>query len=273
MQRGNALETPSDVQRPEHATAPLHGQVAWVTGGGTGIGRAAAQALGRLGATVVVSGRRQSELEAVVAELRADGVRCVARDVDVAAAAAVDAAAASIAADFGGVDMLVCSAGMNLPDRHWESLTADGFARVVATNLNGVASCVAAVLPGMRSRRRGSIVVVSSWAGWSYLSFSGVAYSASKAALGPVVASINDQEGRHGVRATLLCPAETATPMMRARPVPPSDEAMARMLRPEDVADAAAYVCSAPPHVCLNEIVISPVWNRIYIGAEDLKAR
>lgn len=267
------METPSKTQRPQHAAAPLHGQVAWVTGGGTGIGRATARALGQLGAMVVVSGRRQPELEGVAAELTADGVRCVARAVDVAAAAAVDAAATAIAGDFGSIDLLVCAAGMNLPDRHWQSLTADGFARVVATNLIGVASCVAAVLPAMRARGRGTIVVVSSWAGWSYLPFSGVAYSASKAALGPVIVSINDQEGRHGVRATLLCPAEVATPMMRERPVPPSDEAMARMLRPDDVADAVAYACSAPPHVCLNEIVISPVWNRIYIGAEDLKAR
>lgn len=267
------METAANVRPAEPPTAALRGQVAWVTGGGTGIGRAAARALGRLGATVVVSGRRRRELDAVVAELAADGVRCVAREVDVAEAAAVEATAGSIVADVGGVDMLVCAAGMNLPDRHWKSLTADGFARVVATNLNGVASCVAAVLPTMRAKRRGTIVVVSSWAGWTYLPVSGVAYSASKAALAPVVASINDQEGRHGVRATLLCPAETATPMMRERPVPPSDADLARMLRPEDVADAAAYVCAAPPHVCLNEIVISPVWNRIYIGADDLLAR
>jgi len=109
--------------------------------------------------------------------------------------------------------------------------------------------------------------------GASILGFTGAAYGATKTGLAPLVESINDQEGRHGIRATLVCPGEVATPILRTRPVPPSEEEMARMLRPDDVADAIAYVVQAPAHVCLNEVVISPTWNRIYIGADDLKPR
>ena len=113
--------------------------------------------------------------------------------------------------------------------------------------------------------------MVSSWAGWRYLTFTGAAYGASKQGLAPLVESLNDQEGVHGIRASLVCPGEVATPILRTRPKPPPQEDMDRMLKPEDVGDAIRYVITAPPHVCLNEIVIAPTYNRIYTGAPDLK--
>ncbi len=251
----------------------LDGQVAWITGGGTGIGLATARSLGAAGAGVVISGRRQAELDAAVSSLSAAGVRARAAVLDVSDAAAVARVAAGVLEESGRIDVLVCSAGTNVPNRFWNGLTPEAFARVTAINLNGVAYCVSAVMPAMRAAGRGSIAVVSSWAGWRYLGFTGAAYGATKTGLAPLVESINDQEGRHGIRATLVCPGEVATPILRTRPVPPSEEEMARMLRPEDVADAIAYVVRAPAHVCLNEVVISPTWNRIYIGADDLKPR
>lgn len=251
----------------------FEGQVAWITGGGTGIGLETARAMAREGARVVISGRRQPELDAAVAALRAEACTAEAIALDVSDAQAVGAAAARIADACGRIDVLVCSAGTNVPNRFWNALTPEAFAKVTAINLNGVAFCVSAVLPSMRERGRGSIVVVSSWAGWRFLPFTGAAYGATKMGLAPLVESLNDQEGRHGVRATLVCPGEVATPILRSRPVPPPEEDLARMLRPEDVADAVVYAAGAPAHVCLNEIVISPTWNRIYIGADDLKPR
>jgi NADP-dependent 3-hydroxy acid dehydrogenase YdfG len=108
----------------------------------------------------------------------------------------------------------------------------------------------------MRKRQRGSIVVVSSWAGWRYTGFTGPSYSASKAALGPLVESINQQAGGDGVRATLVCPAEVATPILAQRPNPPSALDVARMLKPADVAEAIAYAARQPLGVCINELVI-----------------
>ncbi len=249
----------------------LEGQVAWVTGGGTGIGLACAHALAGAGARVVVSGRRAAELDTAVAAIRAQGGQAQALVLDVSDADAVQAAAKTVLATHGRIDQLICSAGGNVPNRYWNALTPEAFAKVVSVNLNGVAYGVGAVLPAMRAAGRGSIVVVSSWAGWRYLTFTGAAYGASKMGLSPLVESINDQEGQHGVRATLVCPGEVATPILRSRPKPPPEADIARMLQPQDVADAVLYAVSAPPHVCLNEIVIGPVWNRIYIGAEDLK--
>lgn len=193
--------------------------------------------------------------------------------LDVSDAAAVTDASRRILDEHGRIDLLVCSAGTNVPNRSWSALTPEAFAKVTAINLNGVAYCVGAVLPAMRAAERGSIVVVSSWAGWRFLPFTGAAYGATKMGLAPLVESINEQEGRNGIRATLVCPGEVATPILRSRPVPPPEADLARMLRPEDVADAIVYAAGAPAHVCLNEIVIAPTWNRIYIGADDLRPR
>lgn len=248
-------------------------KVAWVTGGGTGIGLETARQLAAAGHAVVVSGRRQAELDAAVAALSEAGgdVRAVA--VDVSDAEAIARAFTQIVDWHGRVDALVCSAGTNVPNRYWVTLTPEAFAKVTAINLNGVAYCVSAVLPAMREAGRGSIVVVSSWAGWRFTSFTGAAYGATKTGLAPLVETINDQEGCHGVRATLVCPGEVATPILKTRPVPPSELELSRMLKPDDVARAIVFALDAPPHVCLNELVISPVWNRMYIGGEDIRRR
>lgn len=248
-------------------------KVAWITGGGTGIGLATAQRLAGQGWHVAVSGRREAELKAACDAIAKAGGSAEAVPLDVSDAAAVTGAAEGILARNGRIDALVCSAGTNVPNRYWKDLTPEAFAKVSAINLNGVAFCVGAVLPTMRAAGGGSIVVVSSWAGWRYLPFTGAAYGATKQGLSPLVESINDQEGGNGIRATHVCPGEVATPILRSRPVPPPEEDIARMLKPEDVGDAIAYAVNAPAHVCLNEIVIGPTWNRIYRGAEDLRRR
>ena len=248
-------------------------KVAWITGGGTGIGLATAQRLAGQGWHVAVSGRREAELKAACDAIAKAGGSAEAVPLDVSDAAAVTGAAEGILARNGRIDALVCSAGTNVPNRYWKDLTPEAFAKVSAINLNGVAFCVGAVLPTMRAAGGGSVVVVSSWAGWRYLPFTGAAYGATKQGLSPLVESINDQEGGNGIRATHVCPGEVATPILRSRPVPPPEEDIARMLKPEDVGDAIAYAVNAPAHVCLNEIVIGPTWNRIYRGAEDLRRR
>ena len=253
--------------------ATLAGQIAWITGGATGIGLAAARALAAEGARVAISGRRADVLDRAVESMRNDGLDVSGYPLDVSDPQAVAEVAARVADDLGGaVGVLACSAGTNVPDRFWADATAESFARVVAINLQGVADCVRAVLPGMRARGGGTIAVVSSWAGRHYVPFTGAAYGASKTALSPLVESINFEQGRHGVRATLIMPGEVATPILATRPVPPSEQDLARMLHPEDVADVIRYVAVAPAHVCVNEVLIAPTWNRIYLGGADLVA-
>ena len=246
-------------------------QVAWITGGATGIGLAAARALAKEGAVVVISGRRSAEIQTAVAAAKADGLTLHGLATDVSDAAQVERSAQQIAAEHGPISVLVCSAGTNVPNRFLNKLTPADFGKVIDINLKGVAQCVMSVLPGMRAQANGVIVVVSSWAGREFLPFTGMAYNSAKAALTMLARSVNHDEGRHGVRCTLVQPGEVYTPILKTRPRPPSTADCETMLRMEDLGDLVRYVVTLPPHVCLNEVLISPTHNRFDIGADDLK--
>jgi NADP-dependent 3-hydroxy acid dehydrogenase YdfG len=251
----------------------LAGQVAWVTGAGTGIGLAGATELAAAGAKVVLSGRRREPLEQAVAQISAAGGVAEAVPLDVGDRAAVTTAAAAIIGRHGGVDILVNSAGLNIPNRFWKNVTDEDWGKVVDINLNGTLYCTLAVLPVMREKKRGLVINISSWAGRYDTYMTGPAYNASKLGVVALTASLNMEECANGIRGCVICPGEVATPIMKNRPVPPSAEDMARMLQPEDMGKTIRFVAEMPPHVCFNEIVISPTWNRIYLGASDIARR
>jgi NAD(P)-dependent dehydrogenase (short-subunit alcohol dehydrogenase family) len=254
----------------------LSGKVAWITGGGSGIGLAGAVALASAGARVVISGRDAAKLDAALAQARSQGApegAVSAAPLDVADSAAVTRVASAIEAEFGRVDVLVNSAGINYPKRYWSETDAATFADVVAINLNGAAACTLAVLKGMRTRGEGTVINVASFAGWHFSELTGPAYTASKAGMMALTHSFNIEQGAHGLRATALCPGEVATPILKKRPVEPSAAEKARMLQEEDLGRTIRFIVELPPHVCINELVITPVWNRIYLGGEDLKRR
>jgi len=254
----------------------LKDKVAWITGGGSGIGLAGAVDLAKAGCRVTISGRDAAKLDAAVRQAEAQGapagtVSAVA--LDVADSDAVARVAQDIEARCGRVDILVNSAGINFPKRYWNHTDSATFNEVVAVNLNGAMACTLAVLPGMRARREGTVINVASFAGWHYGYLTGPAYTASKAALMALSHAFNIEEGVNGLRATSLCPGEVATPILQKRPVVPSKEEMARMLQEADMGRTIRFIAEMPAHVCINELVISPVWNRIYIGGEDLKRK
>ncbi|HYF21460.1 MAG TPA: SDR family oxidoreductase [Ramlibacter sp.] len=244
--------------------------VAWITGAGSGIGRACAVALAREGHAVAISGRRLDALETVAEEVRQAGGRVLPVPLDVGSAPAVAQAAARIAAELGPVRLLVNCAGMNVAQRAWDNVSAEGWQQVVDTNLNGTFSTMHAVLPGMRERRDGLVINIGSWAGRYPAAFVGPAYSATKHALVALTYSFNQEEAVHGLRACVIMPGEVATPILRHRPVPVPEAELALMLQAEDVAEAVLYVARTPARVCVNEILISPTRNRILGGAGDL---
>ena len=138
----------------------LTGQVAWVTGGGSGIGLAGAMDLARAGARVVISGRDAAKLDEAIAVAIQRGVpadRLQAMPLDVADAASVTRVAQAIEAQHGAIDILVNSAGTNFPKRYWCETDAETFAQVVAVNLHGATYCILAAAKGMRARRRGTV--------------------------------------------------------------------------------------------------------------------
>jgi NADP-dependent 3-hydroxy acid dehydrogenase YdfG len=240
-------------------------RVAWVTGGGSGIGEAGAEALAADGWTVVVSGRRKDALDAVVQNIRKAGGEAEAIPLDVSIAADVEKAVSEILARHGRIDLLVNSAGVNVPKRQWSDMELEGWNKLVDINLNGVLYCMRAVLPAMRKQQDGCIINISSWAGRHVSKMPGPAYTTTKHAVLALTHSFNMDECVNGLRACCLSPGEVATPILKLRPVVPSEEEQARMLQPEDLGRTIAFVAGMPPRVCMNEILISPTWNRGFI--------
>lgn len=247
----------------------LEDRIAWVTGAGSGIGEAAARALADEGALVLLTGRRPEALAAVAGAIASGGGRAVIAAADVTDKGAVAAVAARIAAEHGRLDILVNNAGANIPDRAWSTLTMEGADAVIDANLRSAFYCVVASLPLMRAGGGGVIIHTASWAGRHLAPISGAAYSAAKHAVVAMSHLLNAEEAVHGIRSTALCPAEVSTPILDRRPVPIPAAARARMLQPADLGDLVRYVATLPPHMCINEIVVSPTWNRMFEAVRD----
>jgi len=245
----------------------LKGKVAWITGGGSGIGLAGAEELVKAGARVVISGRTEKTNREAEKKLKALG-DAEAIQLEVSDKKAVAATAAGIEKRHGRIDILVASAGTNIggAKRNFKSMSLEGWDDVVNINLNGLFYCCHAVIPGMRARKDGLIINISSWAGRYASVLTGPAYNATKRAVIAITESINMEECMHGIRATSILPGEVATPILEKRPVPPSKEERARMAQPEDFGKAILFVATMPARSCVNELVIAPTWNRFYVG-------
>ena len=236
-------------------------KVLWITGGGSGMGAASARIAAARGWTTVLSGRRRDRLDEVAADIVDAGGRCQVLPLDVADPDAVADARDALLDRHGRLDGLVLAAGLNAPRRRWDDQAMPDFRAIVDTNLTAVATVVDSALPTLREHG-GVVVVVSSYAGWSFQPGAGVAYSASKSALGSIVRTLNQQEAPHGVRATHLCPGDVATDFLDQRPVVPDDDARAVMLTPDDIGRTVGFVLDQPAHVRIDELVMSPVSQR-----------
>ena len=237
-------------------------QIAWVTGAGSGIGRACAIALAEEGATVVLTGRRSEPLEETA---RLIGSRGVVKPGDVANAGQIQSIVDEIGAASGRLDIVVNNAGINIVQRKWSELTPGDIDRLLATNLNSAFYIVSAALPLMREQRGGLFIHIGSRAGRFWDGPSGTGYTAAKTALVALSHGINREECIHGIRSSIINPGETATAILRTRKPNWSEEELARLMRPEDVGDLVRYVACLPPHVCMSEVLLTPTWNRSFI--------
>ncbi len=160
------------------------------------------------------------------------------------------AAHARIAEAWGGVDDLVLSAGLNTPRRTWENQRIDDFQSIVATNLTAVAAVVQASIADLR-RSRGTVVAISSVAGWAFKPGAGIAYAASKTAVGVLCRDLNVAEWSNGVRATHLCPGDVDTDFLSMRPEVP-DAAAGRACSHPTTWPGPCSSRSTPPRTCAS---------------------
>jgi 3-oxoacyl-[acyl-carrier protein] reductase len=211
----------------------LKDRIVFITGAGRGIGRALAHAFAAEGAHVALQGRTKKNLERVQKELKPHGVRTIVLPGDVSDEGTVSRCVAAAEQQLGPIDVLVNNAGI-FATGPVERIDALVFDRVLAVNLRGPFLTSRAVLPGMKSRRRGHIVNIASTAGRHGFP-GGAAYCASKFGLAGLTEAMRYDVRSSDVRVTAVFPSTVATDLVRDT-LKGFDETKA--IRPEDVARA-----------------------------------
>ncbi|HVS74053.1 MAG TPA: SDR family NAD(P)-dependent oxidoreductase [Candidatus Acidoferrales bacterium] len=230
----------------------LEGQVALVTGGSRGIGRAIALRLASLGAGVAVCGRDRNSLRATEEMLRAAGARAFSLVADVTRALDVERLADQTQSALGGVSILVNNAGMGLFGPAHER-TEEDWDRVLDTNLKGAFLVSRALVPAMIRRKNGHIINIASLAGKNAFAGGGI-YCASKWGLLGLSKCMAEDLRDHGIRVAVICPGSVATEFSGRGPKDAS-----KALRPEDVAHAVEMLVTQGPNSFLSEVDLRPL--------------
>lgn len=238
----------------------LEGKSAWVTGAGSGIGRAIAILFAQEGAKVALTGRRTAPLEETAAMI---GDGAVVVPADLTNEAQVAGALAKVESSIGGPDILVNNAGVNLPRRYLHQLTPEAIRALVDGNLTAPFMTSVSVLPGMRARGGGHLVQIASMAGKNISFLSGPGYTAAKHGFVALSQSINQENGIHNIRSCCICPGEVATDILKNRPEPVPAEDIERLLQPEDIAAMALFVVTMPPRANITEMLVTPTYMRL----------
>ncbi|MEI7712468.1 MAG: glucose 1-dehydrogenase [Rhodospirillales bacterium] len=238
----------------------LNGQVALVTGAGSGIGRACALALAEAGATIVAADIDLASAQATADEIAAGQKKAIAVPVDVGDLRQIDAMVATAIATYGRIDIVVNNAGvtrsadiMDLTEGDWD--------RIHRVNAKGVFFCLQSVAREMIKCRSGRIINIASIAGKGFRSTSNAAYAASKGAVISLTYTASQQLAKHNINVNAICPGVTLTPLVAAmlkdrardKGVDIAEEEakfvkdipLKRANGPEDIAAMAVFLASA----------------------------
>ncbi len=191
----------------------LRGQVAVVTGGNRGIGRAIALAMARAGAAVAIAARSKADLGQVAEEINAVGGDCLAVSCDVADPASVEALGNCVLERFGRADVVVANSGIAGPTRPLHEITPEEWQECIATDLDGVYLTFRRFLGGMIQRRQGSLIAVSSMTGKRPLA-GRTPYAAAKMGVIGLVRTLALEVGPYGIRVNSVCPGAVEGPRM-----------------------------------------------------------
>lgn len=237
-------------------TMSLAGKTAIITGAGTGIGAATAEELGRLGARVVLVGRRRAVLEETASRIASTGVDTRALPADVREYADLERVVRRTVETFGRVDVFVANAAIadfGPVDEADPALLRD----VIMTNVTGVLHSARAVLPEMYRQGGGHIVIVASGSGrTTYVGEP--AYVASKHAVVAFADCLRMEAAPRGVRVSVIEPGLVETPLIHVYPGADSLVEGVVPLQPVDVARAIVFVLDQPAHCNVFEIALRP---------------
>lgn len=229
----------------------LKGRVVLITGAGRGIGRALAHAFAAAGAKVALLGKTKKNLLEVQRELKDSGAPTVVLAADVSDEGVVSRAVAATEQQLGPVDVLVNNAGIfaMAPVEKMDTLVFD---RLLAVNLRGPFLMSRAVLPGMKSRKRGHIVNISSTAGRRGFAGGG-AYCASKFGLAGLTEAMRYEARASNVRVTCVYPSTVNTDLVKKSGMDPASE---RAIQPEDVANAVVSLVAMDDRAMTTDLEI-----------------
>lgn len=233
------------------AKGALEGKVALVTGSSRGIGAAIAKRFAREGARVVVHGRDKSALSAVVGEIELSGGKAIHATADVTNFAELEAMRREVESELGPIDILVANAGGSFtPPGALEEITEEGWHASIDGNLTAAFLTIKSVLPGMKARKAGNIITISSAAARRPYPQSPIPYAAAKAGIQILTQVIAAQAGPYGIRVNCIAPETILTERNSAR-IPDAQKKtlldmhpIKRLGEPEDVAGAALFLAS-----------------------------
>ncbi len=225
-----------------------------IVGGGSGIGKACAIKFCENGHKVVIAGRNKERLEEVSKEI---GEKCSCTVMDIRSSESIENMVKYIKENNYDVKVLINSAGINTPNRDIENMDAKKTEEIISTNLTGAINVSRAIINELRKSGGGTIIHIGSSAGVRTSTLSGVAYSATKKALFSLVRSINLEEAKNGIRASIIAPATVNTELLLTRSKVPSEKERKKVLQPDTIADIALFIATQPKNVVMEQVVLT----------------
>lgn len=241
----------------------MQGKIALITGATAGFGEACALTFAAAGYHLIITGRRKERLQELQQQLeKTHNIHVKPLAFDVRDRAAVNEALGSLDESWQQVDVLVNNAGLALDLSPVDEGNPDDWDTMLDTNVKGLLYVSKAVIPWMKARKQGQIVNIGSTAAKTVYA-KGNVYCASKAAVDALTQGMRIDLLPYNIKVTAVHPgaAETEFSLVRFK----GDEARAKdvykgftPLSAKDVADVVFYCCSLPPHVCINDLVLTP---------------